>query len=395
MNLTQSTKPRTAPRLATLVLITAVAVLTLNMFLPSLPTMAREFGTSGVVMNLAVSGYLAVTTLTLLIAGPLSDRLGRRPVLLGAIALFIAASVGCASATRVDLFLLCRLLQSGMAAGTVLSMAIIRDTMEQQKAAATIGYVGMSMALAPMLGPMFGGVLDAAFGWRANFWFYAMAGCLLWALCWRDVGETRALTHPDPKTPLSASLLRTPRFLAYALTTGLSRGGFYIFVTGAPFVAAAAFGAGPMEIGFYVGSITAGFLMGSFLTGRFAQRIEPHRLMLIGRAVGVGGLALGFVCLAAGVVTPVTVFGATVAVGLGNGLTIPSSNAASLSVNPTIAGRAAGYEGAMGVALGAVLTILTGAVLDVQATPELFLGLLLFSVLASTATVLWARRLQR
>lgn len=378
----------------TLVLITAVAVLTLNMFLPSLPSMARDFGVSGFVMNLAVSGYLAITTLTLLVMGPLSDRLGRRPVLLGAITLFTLASVGCALATRVEAFLLFRLLQSGMAAGTVMSMAIIRDTMEQQKAAATIGYVGMSMALAPMLGPMLGGALDALFGWRASFWFYAGAGALLFGLCWIDVGETRKITPPKPDAPVQSSLLKEPRFLAYALTTALSRGGFYIFVTGAPFVAAAVFDAGPMEIGLYVGTITAGFLAGSFLTGRLAQRIEPHRLMFIGRGVGLFGLALGLACVLFGVVTPATLFGSTVAVGLGNGLTVPSSNAASLSVNPQIAGRAAGYEGAMGVAIGAVLTALTGAVLGMQATPERFLGLLAFSVLGSLATVLWAHHIQ-
>ena len=123
----------------------------------------------------------------------------------------------------------------------------------------------MAMALAPMLGPTLGGVLDTAFGWRANFHFYTLGGLALFVLCWFDLGETRARSERRAQTGRIApiAILRDARFLAYALCTAFSRGGFYIFVAGAPFVAQAAFGISTATLGMVVGSITAGFLVGA------------------------------------------------------------------------------------------------------------------------------------
>ncbi len=389
--------PRTAPHLLTLILLTATATLSLNMFLPSLPGIARELRADYALVSLAVAGYLAITAVLLLIAGPLSDRVGRRPVLLGAVALFAAASLGCARAEDVWTFLAFRMLQGGIACGYTLSRAIVRDIHDQRSAASLIGYIGMAMAVAPMLGPMVGGVLDTVFGWRAIFWFYTVSGLGLLALCWIDLGETRPQRSGAGGNAAAGmpALLREPKFWAYALCTVFSRGAFYVFVAGTPLVAMATFGAPTAEIGVYVGSITAGFMVGAFLSARLAKSQTPVALMVAGRIIACIGLLLGLGLVAAGWTSPILYFGCTVFAGLGNGITTPSSSAASLSVRPDLAGSAAGLETALTVTGGALLTSLTGLALAYGAPATALLLLMLATSGAGLLAVLWAMRLER
>ncbi|MEO1399008.1 MAG: MFS transporter, partial [Pseudomonadota bacterium] len=226
----------------TLIFLTALSTVSLNMFLPSLAGITTDLGTSYAVASFAVAGYLAVTAVLQLVLGPLSDRIGRRPVLLFALGTFAMASVGCAFATDIRVFLGFRMLQGGVIAGYALSLAIVRDTTSEQKAAGLIGYISMAMALAPMVGPVLGGILDTTFGWRANFVFYALAGIALFVLCWVDLGETKSAQVPRSGTDAAKVLLKVPLFWAYALCSAFSTGAFYIFLTGAPLVAAQEFG---------------------------------------------------------------------------------------------------------------------------------------------------------
>ena len=196
------------PRLATLILLTALSTLSLNMFLPSLSNMARDFQTEYALVNLSIAGYLAVTAVLQLVIGPLSDRYGRRPVLLTAMAIFVMASLGCALATNIWVFLGFRVLQGAVIAGWALSQAAIRDMVPAQEAASLMGYVAMAMAVAPMLGPMLGGVLDEIFGWRASFLTFTGLGAALFILCWVDLGETNTRpseTAAEPCSPPSVT----------------------------------------------------------------------------------------------------------------------------------------------------------------------------------------------
>ena len=174
----------------TLVLLTALSVLSLNMFLPSLSNIARDFQTDYALVNLSIAGYLAITAVLQLIMGPLSDRYGRRPVILAGLAIFVLASLGCALATGIWAFLGFRIVQGAIISGAALSSAVVRDMVPAQEAASLLGYIAMAMAVAPMLGPMFGGALDELFGWRASFWSFAGLGVALLVLCWVDLGET-------------------------------------------------------------------------------------------------------------------------------------------------------------------------------------------------------------
>ena len=154
------TAATTPPRFATLVALTALTTLTLNMFLPSLSGMARHFGVDYAAISFAISGYLAVTAGLQLIIGPLSDRFGRRPVILVSLAIFLAASLVCATTDDVEIFLAFRLLQGAIVAGWGISLSVVRDTFGPRDAASRLGFLSMAMSVMPMTGPLVGGNLS-------------------------------------------------------------------------------------------------------------------------------------------------------------------------------------------------------------------------------------------
>lgn len=380
----------------TLILLPGFSVLALNMFLPSLANIAADLDSDYGTVSLAVAGYLAVSALVQLVVGPLSDRIGRRPVLLVAIASFCIASVACSFAQDVWTFLIFRMLQAGIISSYTLSLAIVRDTTSERKAVGLISYISMTMAIAPMLGPVLGGVLDTAFGWRANFYFYAVSGVILLIICWIDLSETNpAKSQLEGAPPESVRiLLQQPLFWAYSLCTTFSTGTFYIFLAGAPLVAASEFNITTAQLGFYIGSITVGFMLGSFLSGRFALQYEPSTIMLSGRVTACVGLIVGLIVMLAGYMSPIIFFGSTIFVGLGNGLTMPSSQASAMSLRPNLRGSAAGLNGAMIFAGAAILTTFAGLLLPAEGAGVALHLLMLAASIAGLVSVLWAIRTQ-
>ncbi len=358
--------PHSPPRFVTLVLLTAISVLSLNMFLPSLSNMARDFEVDYAVINLSIAGYLGVSAVLQIIMGPLSDRWGRRPVLLAAMAIFTVASIGCWLAPNVWVFLGFRLLQGAVIAGMALSRAVIRDMAPPQEAASMMGYVAMVMALAPMVGPVVGGVLDQMFGWRVTFLLFAALGAGVFTLCWRDLGETNTKKSDTLLAQFKTypALLGAREFWGHVACQACSVGAFYVFLAGAPLVGEAQFGLTPAMLGLGMGAITMGFVFGNFLSGRFARRYALSTMMIAGRIVALVGLGGGFVLLVAGIMHPLVLFGSVVFIGIGNGLTLPASNSGALSVRPDLAGSASGLSGAAVVGGGAILTSVTGAVLN-------------------------------
>jgi len=178
------------PHLSTLILLSGIGALAMNMFLPSLPAMAEYFGTEYAVMQLSVPLYLLFSAGLQLIIGPVSDNLGRRNVLLWGLVIYMVATLGCIYAPTTGVFLMFRCAQAIVAVTMVLSRAIVRDMFTQDKAASMIGYVTMGMALVPMISPAVGGLLDQAFGWQATFWAMFAVGGIVFAQVWFDLGET-------------------------------------------------------------------------------------------------------------------------------------------------------------------------------------------------------------
>jgi Bcr/CflA subfamily drug resistance transporter len=385
------------PRIFTLVLLTALSVLSLNMFVPSLSNMAEDFHTDYALVNLSIAGYLAITAVLQLIMGPLSDRYGRRPVLLTGLAIFALASLGCAQASNIWVFLGFRILQGAIISGSALSQAVVRDMVPAREAASLMGYIAMAMAVAPMLGPMLGGVLDQLFGWQASFLTFTGMGVALFMLCWIDLGETneRPSETFTKQFQTYPHLFRSRRFWGYALCTAFSIGAFFAFLSGIPLVARTVLELPPAELGFYMGTISVGFFLGSFLSGRYSKRHQLTTMMIFGRVVACAGLLLGLGLFLAGMVNAISLFGATVFVGIGNGLTNPNSNAGALSVRPELAGSAAGLTGALTVGIGALLTSVMGAILTVENGVYELVGAMLFCSVVSLVAALTVLRIDR
>ncbi|MGI9388155.1 MAG: multidrug effflux MFS transporter [Methyloligellaceae bacterium] len=384
------TSPATPPRLMTLILLIGLSVVSLNMFLPSLANIAAEFQADYALVNLSIAAYAAMTAVLQLIVGPLSDRFGRRRVILSAIGIFLLVSLGCLLATDIWTFLACRMLQAAIITGYTVSLAVIRDSSTAEKAASLMGYMAMAWALAPMLGPMAGGTLDELFGWRASFWAFLGMGSVIFCLCWFDLGETNMSPSDTFAAQLRSypELYRSRRFWGFALCLAFSTGAFYTFLGGAPLVAKAVFQISTAELGVYMGTITAGFVFGSFLSGRFAARFELTTMMIAGRLVACTGLVIGLALLFLGIVNLYFFFTACACVGVGNGLTMPSSNAGAMSVRPELAGSAAGLSGALTVGGGAVMSAITGTILtEENAAVALLAMMLLSSVLGLLAAL--------
>ncbi|MEL6809127.1 MAG: multidrug effflux MFS transporter [Pseudomonadota bacterium] len=372
-----------------LVLLTAMSVLTLNMFLPALPAMRADFEVSEAVMGRAISFYMLAAAVLQLVMGPLSDRVGRRPVILGLLALYVVASVLCLLAQSVTLFLIARTAQAVAVGGSILGSAVVRDLHEGREAAAKLSLIASAMAVAPMLAPMMGGLLETAFGWRSVFVAYALLGAGLFLWCLRDLGETHS-GRVGKRLPLGA-LLRSRVFWAYVSVQAFGVGTFFVFLTGAPFVAADVFGLGPALIGVALGSTTAGFMVGAGVSARLVRRLGPSRLILAGRLFPLVGLgaALAYYVAGGGQVLPL--FIGTVTVGIGNGLSLANANAGALSVRPDLAGSASGLNGAFVLGLGAALSWATTAVISASATPQALLLVMLAVVCVALVAALAAR----
>ncbi|MCA8868399.1 MAG: multidrug effflux MFS transporter [Rhodobacteraceae bacterium] len=390
-----SEKPRvkyldrnTPPHITTLVLLAGLSALSMNVFLPSLPSMATYFDADYGLVQLSVSLYLLLTGVLQLAIGPLSDRYGRRPVILAGFVIFNLATVGCLLAQSIEIFLVFRMIQAGIATGMVLSRAVVRDMVPANQAASMIAYVTMGMSLVPMLAPTLGGYLDALFGWQANFAIMLILGILVGLIVWLDLGET----HRDKSQSLMAQLHDYPelfasrRFWGYVLAAAFTSGSFFAFLGGAPLVGTDTFKLEPSTLGVYFGFVSFGYLCGNYFSGRFSVRFGINRMMLYGSIISLAGLCLSFVVLLAGATHPLAFFGFTIAVGLGNGMVLPNSNAGMLSVRPHLAGTASGLGGAIMLAGGASLAAITGVVLRPEwgAYPLLLL-MIATSILATVA----------
>lgn len=363
----------------------------MNVFLPSLPGMARHFDSDYSVMQLAVSVYLAATAVLQLFIGPASDRFGRRPVILVCFAIFLIGTVAAVYAPTVEALLLCRLLQAFASGGLVISRAVVRDTVGTTEAASKIGYITMGMSVVPMVGPMIGGFLDEIYGWQAGFWLSFALGLLALGFALFDLNETNRNRSDSLAAQFRAypQLLGTGRFWAYVLTASCTGGAFFAFIGGGPYIATEMLGLTPSQYGFYFGIISVGYMLGNFLSGRFAKVFGLNRMMLSGNIVAVSGMLLAIALFAGGVYHPLSLFGPVFFTGVGNGLTLPSANAGIVSVKPHLAGSASGLGGALQIGSGAALSMLAGALITAQSGPSPLLWIMLLSSAGGIVGTLW------
>jgi len=387
----------TPPHLSTLILIAGLSALSMNIFLPSLPNMAAYFGVDYAVMQLSVALYLGASAVLQIIVGPLSDRFGRRRLLLGSMVLFALASIGTLVAPTIETFLICRTAQAVIATGMVLSRAIARDMVEEAQAASMIGYLTMFMAIVPMLGPFVGGMLDEAFGWHASFIMLFLAGLLVMALTWVDLGETSVSRHASFRAQFRdyPALFASPRFWGYVLSASLTSGVFFAYLGGAPFVGTEIYGLSPTWLGVYFGVTAVGYALGNFLSGRFSVQVGVNPMIFFGTLVTTGGLGMLAVFLALDMAPASVFFGFFFFVGLGNGMVLPNATAGMLSVRPHLAGTASGLGGAIMIGGGAALAGLAGALLTPGSTAWPLLLIMLSCSTLSIGAILYVMRRAR
>lgn len=389
------------PHVATLVLLAGLSTLAMNIFLPSLPGMARWFDVDYAVMQLSVSTYLAGSAVLQIIVGPLSDRFGRRPVILVALVLFVLATLAAIFAPNAQWFLAARIMQAVVATGMALSRAVIRDMVPAEQAASMIGYVTMAMSVVPMIGPAVGGALDEWFGWQASFVLLVAAGLMMIVMVWADLGET---AHPSGRS-LAAQLaeypelLKSPRFWGYAGVASLASGAFFAYLGGSPFVGEKVFRLSPAVIGYYFAAPAIGYAIGNFLAGRFSTRVGLDRMVLIGTVFSTATLLVGAALTHPLPAHPMIFFPFVGLMAIGNGITLPNANAGLLSVRPHLAGSASGLGGALMIGGGAVLAAVTGPLLTEQAGHYVLLEVMAASSALSVLCILMvirrARRLGR
>ncbi|MFP7571593.1 multidrug effflux MFS transporter [Marivita sp. S2033] len=379
----------TPPHIVTLILLSGISALAMNIFLPSLPNMTAYFETEYRLMQLSVAVYLGVNAVLQILIGPISDKMGRRPVILWGIVGFCLATLGCIYAPDIYSFLAFRMAQAVIVAAMVLSRAVVRDCVPANQAASMIGYVTMGMAVVPMIGPTFGGVLDQMFGWQSNFWLLLGLGVgMLW-LTWADLGETAAVSGLSLGAQFRQypELFVSPRFWGYALAAGLASGAFFAYLGGAPFVGTDVYGMEPAILGLFFGAPAIGYFAGNFLSGRYSARIGINRMVSIGSLINATGIGMSIALSWLGLGSEWTFFGFMTFVGLGNGMVIPNATSGMLSVRPHLAGTASGLGGAIMLGGGAGLSALAGVVLVPGSGPLPLLWIMMATAIGAIAAI--------
>ncbi|MFD6949043.1 MULTISPECIES: MFS transporter [unclassified Nocardiopsis] len=377
--------------------MTAMSVLPVTVYLPALPNIAGALGTSFALVNLSIAVYAIATALTEAVSGALSDRYGRRPVVLVSVSVFIVASIGCALAPGIEVFLVCRTFQAAIAACFSAAMVVIKETSSGHEAVRKIGFASMGWALAPMLGPTLGGVLDELFGWRSIFVVLAVLGGVVLVVSMRQLEET-SLRPGDSKESFPSSLRRvlgSSRFWAYTLCMAFSMGTLYVFLGGAPLVMSGHFGGSSVALGLYMAMVPGGFVLGGYLSGILASRVFRSRILVYARILTCSGLLAGLILATLHGIHPLAFFAACMFIGIGNGLTMPVANMGVMSGRDGLAGTAAGLSAAMSIGGGALMSSAAGSSLGAGSSPHHLLALLLASASLALSAALLAALVDR
>ncbi len=268
--------------------------------------------------------------------------------------------------------------QAVCATGSTLSRAIVRDMYPPGKGTSVLGYIAMAMAVAPMIGPLVGGVLEETLGWRSVFWLFALLGAICALVIWIDLGETMTGKAKSTAEQIQGykEVTRASAFWTNTLVLGFSVSAFFVFLAGAPLVAGQVYDLSPSFVGFVMGATAVGYFIGSFITARIAEHVPLGAMMIWGRWVGILGPVIALILVLMGWDNAYAVFGLMITLGAANGISLAAANTGTMSVRPDLAGSAAGLSGAIATAMGGAFSALTGALLTVQNGDWLFCLLL-------------------
>jgi DHA1 family bicyclomycin/chloramphenicol resistance-like MFS transporter len=347
-----------------LALFTFSGTLGMHIFVPALPIAAADLGAGTAAMQMTVSLYILGLAFGQLIYGPLSDRFGRRPMLIAGLVLYTAAGLAAALAINAEALIVARLFQAlGGCAGLVLGRAIVRDTAAPREAARRLAMMNLMVTLGPGVAPLVGGALAAATGWRSVFFVLAALGVANILFAWRMLPETGPRAATVKTSELARDywrLLRSPAFLGYSIGGGCATTSVYAFIAAAPFIFVNQLHRPAAEVGFYIAVLVSGVWLGTVLTSRLITRMPLGRLLIAANAMGIlaavvllGGVVLGHLSV---ILVLATMFVFTAGVGMA----APAALTQAISVNPRVIGSASGLYGFTQMAVGAFCTALAG-----------------------------------
>lgn len=348
----------------------AIGALSIDMTLPSLPATAQAFGTSAATVQLTITLFLAAFALAQLVHGPLSDRLGRRRVVLGGLAVHAIGGLACWAAPSAGLLVAARVLQAvGAGSGPVVGRAVIRDLYQPARAARVLGYMGTAQALTPILAPIVGGVVHQAFGWRAVYLVLALCGATFFGLAAWLVPETNRLRDPHALRPgtlatNAADLLGDRTFLGYVLVAALMFGGQFAFISGSAFVLIEVLNVAPDVYGLCFGLVAFGLMTGSFLVARLTPRAGIDRMIAVGTWLSAAAGGLMAVLAWSGVWTVLAVIGPMYGFAVGVGIVLPAAVAGAIGPFPRTAGLASAFLGFIQMTAASAYGILVGRLYD-------------------------------
>lgn len=351
------------------VLATTIAAssFTIQIFLPALPTVQSAFDVTATQVQLTISLPLLVTALATLVYGPLSDRYGRRPILIGGMVLFFIGTVLCLFAPTILTLIMGRFIQAlGSAAGVVIARAAVRDLYGRERAAAVLAGLVAVMVVAPMIAPTLGGFLVDWFGWRGNVAATVIFSGVLLALVVFYLPEThhnRSAGSFGVGSMISSfgKLLAAPAYRAYAFQSAFMIAIFYVFLAAAPYAVMVVMDVSATGYGLYFLLSTLGYLAGAMIASRISQRVGIDRMVWIGTSAAVASTLLVAILMLTGVWHPLAIFIPITVMGAANGMALPNASAGALSVYPELAGAASGLTSFIQLGISAVFAQVSGS----------------------------------
>jgi len=351
-----------------------------QILLPAVPAIRQDFAVSGDIAQLTLSLSMAAIAVGTLTWGPLSDKYGRKPIILLGLSITLLGSLLCYFADTISALIAGRFVQAfGAAVGLVLARAIVRDVYGAAQSARIIATVVMVMVVIPMISPALGGELLIRFGWEATGAAIAAFSLAMLLLIGSSLPET--LKEPVPFEGVGemlrtfGNLLSSRVFSGYAFCVTFVSVVFFSFIAAGPEIVVSVMERPANEYGYYFILLPSGFMAGSYIARHYGLRLHIDRLMLIGMLIAIAGLCLAFALQLAGLRHPLALFGPVALTVLGNGITLPGAQAAAINEFPKLAGSASGLTGFLQMAFSAVAAQLVAAVYNDTAYPLLIVML--------------------
>src|SRR3954470_22898365 len=354
-----SPPPASMTMLLLLVVMSGLAPMSLYMLVPALPVLAGDFGRDIGLAQMTVSLYMVGLACSQIVMGPLSDRFGRRPVLMAGFGVMIAASIGCTLAETLPPLIAVRVFQAlGGATGMVISRAIIRDLYPRERVGAMISLVVAALMIGQLVSPLAGGVIESTFGWRAMFYAITAAAILIAAAIAMALPETRRARDPDSAAGFlgdARSLLRSRAFNGYMLCQVLASALIFTFAGAGPYVVVTQMGRSSVEYGAWFATSGVAYLIGNLCCVRYAPHHPLDRLIWFGLALQIAGSLLNLAWGLAGLnQAPAWLFVTHMLVMFANAFVMSNSAAGAISVRPEAAGTASGTMGFLQMGFGAL-----------------------------------------